>query len=194
MTKISVGQLKKEIKKWKELAYRDELTGLYNRRGFREESGKFLREAIYSKKYPHRRKSFFIKNFSLVIFDIDDFKKINDTYGHQAGDKALKVLSSLILKRVRDIDIVARWGGEEIVLGFVGANEKDAYKIAEDIRKRVGLSKIRSDGKEFKLTISGGVASFNKVANFSKVFHLADQSLYRAKKRGKNCVVKSSSL
>jgi diguanylate cyclase len=194
MAKSNIRQLKKEIQKWKGLACRDELTGLYNRRGFREESEKFIKEAVYSKKHPHRRKSFFVKNFSLVIFDIDDFKKINDTHGHQAGDKALKGLSSLILKKVRDTDLVARWGGEEIVLGLVGANEKNAYEIAEDIRKKVRSSHARSDGKKIGFTISGGVVSFSKIVSFNKIFYLADRALYKAKKRGKNCIVRASSL
>ena len=191
---VDTKHLQKEIQKWKELAYKDELTGLYNRRGFIEESKKFIKESVFSKKYPRRRKNVFINNFSLVIFDINDFKKINDTYGHQKGDDVLVTFSKIILKRIRGVDLVARWGGDEVVLGLVGASEKDAYIIAEDIRKKAQSSKISFGSKKIGFSVSGGVASFGKEVNFKKIFNVADKALYLAKKNCKNCIIMASKI
>ncbi len=185
-----INQLKKEIKRLKELVYKDELTKLYNRRGFKEEADKFIHEVITSKKYQEKRKSFLIKNFSLIVFDIDNFKKLNDTYGHEAGDQALRLISQLILERVREVDIVARWGGEEIIVGLVGASETDAFKIADDIREKIERMKLKWRGKVIKFTINGGVASFDKIKKFEELFRQADKSLYEAKNSGKNIIFK----
>jgi diguanylate cyclase (GGDEF)-like protein len=183
--------LKAEIEKLKSLAYKDELTRLYNRHGFKEESEKFIDEVEGYKKNPERRSSVLIKDFSLVIFDIDNFKKINDTYGHPAGDEALKMVSGIIMERVRDIDIVARWGGEEILVGLVGASEKDAFIVADDIRRKIGETPLVFEGKEINFTISGGIASFDEEnSEFEKIFQKADARLYKAKESGKNVIVK----
>jgi diguanylate cyclase (GGDEF)-like protein len=169
--------MKTEIEKLRELAYRDELTKLYNRRGFKE-----------------RRKASLQKNFSLIIFDIDNFKKLNDRHGHPAGDEALKFLSNLILKRVREGDVVARWGGEEIIVGLIGASENNAYNVADDIREKLEKSKMTYHRQKIRFTISGGVASFGKTRNFEHLFHCADQALYKAKKMGKNRIVRYSEI
>lgn len=189
--KDAIQRLKNEIKKLKELAYKDELTNLFNRRGFKEGAEKFIKEVISFRQYPEKRKSLLVKNFSLVIFDIDNFKKFNDYYGHQAGDQVLKILSKLILERVRDIDVVARWGGEEIILGLVGANENDAFHVAEDIRKKVAETKFKWRKKTLRFTISGGVAGSGGVKKFDDLFLRADQALHQAKKEGKNLIIKS---
>ena len=186
-----IKQLKEEVEKLKSLAYKDELTRLYNRHGFKEESEKFLDEVEGYKKNPKRRSSVLIKDFSLIIFDIDNFKKINDIYGHPAGDEALKMVSEIILDRVRDIDIVARWGGEEILVGLIGANEKDAFQVADDVREKVEKAFLDWEKKKIKFTISGGVASFNEKENtFDEIFKKADNRLYKAKESGKNVIVK----
>jgi diguanylate cyclase (GGDEF)-like protein len=168
-----IKKLEKEIKKLRELAYKDELTKLYNRHGFKE-----------------KRKKLSVKDFSLIIFDIDNFKKLNDKHGHPAGDEALKFLSNLILERVRDIDVVARWGGEEIVVCLTGANEDNAHKIADDIREKLEKSKFIYNKRRIGFTVSGGVAGFGKNKNFEQLFTAADQALYKAKKLGKNRIVK----
>ena len=184
-----IEELKAEIEKLKTLTNKDEMTGLLNRRGFKEEVGQFISEVSNFKDHPERRKSMIIKNFSLVVFDVDDFKKINDTYGHQAGDRALQFLSKLILDRAREIDLVARWGGEEIIVGLPGADTDDAFNFAEDIRKRLENSK-----DEVKFTVSGGVAGFHAAEDFESLFKNADTALYEAKSSGKNQVVKFKKL
>lgn len=194
MVKPSLKTLEAEIKRLKHLAYKDELTGLFNRRGFKEEAEKFLHEMEMTKKSPDLRQSVFIKNFSLIVIDADHFKHVNDTYGHDIGDLALKMIAHSALDRVRDIDIVARWGGEEMVVGLVGASEHDAALIADSIRTKIAETSIAHKRKHFTLTISAGVASFDHAENFDTLFEHADKAVYEAKERGRNRVVRWSEM
>jgi len=213
-----IEKLEKEIRKLQKLAYKDELTKLYNRHGFKGESEKVINQVTAFLKHKDKRKSLIIKNFSLIIFDLDNFKNLNDTYGHQAGDEALKFFSNLVSERVRGIDSVARWGGEEIVVGLTGADEKDACMVAEGIREKLESSHFIYKKKKIKLTVSGGVASLDKTlrqvrrahrkrsqdealrltqdktGDFEKIFLHADRALYRAKDSGKNNIIKWSDL
>jgi len=189
-----IKELEEEISRLKELAYKDELTDLYNRHGFKDESAKFIDEVKGYLENPTRRENFLIKSLSLGIFDIDNFKKINDTYGHQAGDMILKLFSRIIKERVRGIDIVARWGGEEIIVGLVGSDENNAYEIVDDIRKKIEETAVEWEGKTIKFTVSGGVASFTEAEDFDSLFKKSDGALYKAKQTGKNKIVKASDL
>ena len=189
-----IKELEEEVVQLRELAYKDELTALYNRHGFKEESAKFICEVKGYLENPSRRKNFLVKSFSLMIFDIDNFKKINDTYGHQAGDAILKLVSKIIKERVREIDMVARWGGEEIIVGLVGSEEDHAYKIADDIRKKIEEAIVDWEGKTIKFTVSGGVAGFAEVKDFDGLFKKSDEALYKAKQTGKNKIVRASDL
>lgn len=189
-----IKKLEKEVVRLKELAYKDELTTLYNRRGFKEESARFIYEIIGCLANPSRRQNFLIKSFSLVIFDIDNFKKINDSYSHQAGDAVLKLVGRIIKDRARGIDVVARWGGDEIIVGLVGSDKNHAYKIADDIRKKVEEATVNWKNKTMKVTISGGVADFTHVKDFESLFKKADEALYKAKQTDKNKIVKASDL
>ena len=189
-----IKELEKEVARLKKLAYKDELTALYNRHGFKKESAKFIDEVKGYLENPSRREDFLVKSFSLAIFDIDNFKKINDTFGHQAGDAILKLFSKIIKERVREIDMVARWGGEEIIVGLVGSDENHAYEIADDIRKKIEETTVDWEGKTIKSTVSGGVASFAETKDFNGLFKKSDEALYRAKQTGKNKIVKASDL
>ena len=189
-----IKELEEEVVRLKELAYRDELTTLYNRHGFKEESVKFINEVKGYLENPTRRQDFLVKSFSLVIFDIDNFKKINDTYGHQAGDAILKLVSKIIKEKVREIDMVARWGGEEIIIGLVGSEETSAFLIADDIRKEIEKTEVSWKGEKIKFTVSGGVAGFAETKNFDNLFKKSDEALYKAKQTGKNKIVKASEL
>lgn len=190
-----IQELEAEVARLKDLAYKDELTELYNRHGFKAESEKFIYEVKNFLKNPTNRHNFLVKSFSLAIFDIDDFKKINDTYGHQAGDEILKLTSKIILDRVREIDMVARWGGEEIIVGLVGSDENQAYEIIDDIRKKMDETAIEWEGKIVEFTVSGGVAGFaNESDDFDVLFKKADEALYKAKQTGKNKIIKASEL
>lgn len=194
MNKTQVQKLQKEIKRLKELAYKDELTGLFNRHGFKEEAQKFVSAVTELGKSNNKRKSFLVKNFALIIFDIDNFKNFNDSYGHLAGDLVLKSLSRFISKQVRDSDIVARWGGEEIIVGLVGASENDAFGVADKIRQGIADKKLNYDKRKINMTVSGGAADMTKIGDFEKLFGRADKALYRAKKLGKNRIVRYSDL
>ncbi len=194
MSAAEIKKLKKEISRLRELAFKDELTKLYNRRGFKEEAGKFLSEVVAFKNFPERRQAFLVKNFCLIIVDADHFKKINDTYGHDAGDEALKMMSKLITERVREVDVVGRWGGEEILIGLVGASEVDGGVIAEYIRSHVENTPIKHKRKSFNLTVSCGVADLAHAKDFEDLFKQADKALYQAKRAGRNKVVKASEV
>lgn len=181
----TIEKLKKEIECLKELVYHDELTGLLNRRGFIDGAKKFL-GALEGRNPFKERKSFLIKNFGLIFFDIDHFKKLNDKCGHSVGDEALKLLAGIIKTRIRDIDMASRWGGDEIVVGLVGASKKDAFRIAENIRENLLDKQIIYHKTKIRFTVSAGVADMLHAHDFESLFDLADKALYKAKRLGKN--------
>ena len=122
---------------------------------------------------------------SLIIFDIDHFKKINDTYGHKVGDEVLKALSKLIKKNIRKIDFAARWGGEEFVILAPETNVEGAKKLAEKLRQAVETYKFPTVGK---VTISLGVAQLEPDEKPEDFIVRADMALYKAKEGGRNRV------
>ena len=157
-------------------AKKDSLTGLYNRWVFREEVQKLVAEKV---------------NFSLIIIDLDDFKKVNDTYGHLTGDIVLKEIGEIVRTSVRETDLACRYGGEEFVIIFKELNKHDAFIISERIRKRIEAKRFISGENVFKVTISGGIASYpGDGDSIEEVFKKADDLLYdKCKKAGKNKVI-----
>ena len=153
-----------KFKKVKITANIDMLTRVLNRRGCEE---------ILSE----------LKNYSLLLIDIDHFKNINDTYGHDVGDKILETLGEVLKKSVRAGDIVCRWGGEEFLVILPDTSIKEAVKIAEKIRKKVKENSFDN----VKITVSIGIAAFE--GDFEKAFKKADENLYKAKKSGRDRVV-----
>lgn len=140
-----------------------------------------------------RRESFGFETLSVIFFDIDHFKKVNDTYGHEAGDIVLQDVAQAIKTSVRSGDTVARWGGEEMLASLLGATEADAADKAEAIRKKVaGLVFPGVPG--LKVTISSGVATHEEGEDLKTLVKRADQSLYKAKETGRNKVVRYSEL
>jgi len=181
-----------EIKELKSLATKDPLTGLSNRRGFEEEVGHLIKDVIFAKENPETRKHFYIDSISILFFDIDNFKKLNDTYGHKTGDQVLQQVSQIIRQKVRNIDFIARWGGEELVAALVGSHEDDAFRKAEEIRKAI---KSRVKINEEKITVSVGVAELKEGFGFEDLIKQADKAMYTAKhERGKDNVVKYSEI
>lgn len=200
-TKNTISQLKAEIKQLRHLINTqskeisqlsslsdyDFLTGIYNRHGFMREAEKFFKEFEDSKKRKERRTIFF-KNFSIIFIDLDNLKIINDEYGHDAGDKAIKTSSDIFNNIVRNFDLVSRWGGDEFVIGLLGAEEKEALKIANKIRLKLKSIKIGN----FNMSASFGVISAdkNKNADILGLIEMADKAMYEAKKnKGKDFVV-----
>ncbi len=152
----------------------DPLTHAYNRRTFSE----LLEQEI--KKVDRNDRS-----FSMVMLDIDHFKRINDTHGHDAGDYVLKRMAKLIRENIRDEDILSRYGGEEFVIILPERNLKGARAVAERIRK---LIENASFDKVGHVTISAGVSDFMQGDNKESVFKKADNALYIAKNGGRNRV------
>lgn len=155
------------------LAFYDPLTNLYNRRYLDEK----LDELVVADM-----------PFSFLILDVDDFKMINDTYGHKFGDEVLRRIGASVKACIRGDDIAARYGGEEIAVILVNANKSIAAKIAERIRETV--QKLQFGIPRFKVTISCGIASFPSDGNDgTDIVNFADSALYKAKSMGKNRTV-----
>ena len=131
-----------QIRELKKLATKDPLTGLYNRRGFEEEVSRIIKDISYGRENQDARRHFFVDSISILFFDVDNFKKLNDVHGHKIGDQMLQRVAQIISGKVRSVDFVARWGGEEFVAALLGANLKAAKKVAEKLRKGVEKKKI----------------------------------------------------
>ncbi len=192
---VIVEELHREIEHLKHLVHKDELTGILNRRGIREEFGRFFKEALYTKDHPEHRKHVIIDDFSVIFFDIDDFKKINDIYGHDEGDRVLKAIADILTHHVRDIDAVGRFGGEEFVIALLGADEERAFEKGEEIRKLISDRIALMD--DARVTVSVGVASLkhSDAEALELLIICADKAMYEAKRgRGKNAVVRYSEL
>jgi len=158
-------------KKLENLSYIDQLTTVYNRHKLDEIT---------------RNKKFILdnKDISLLILDVDFFKHINDTYGHDNGDLVLKELAGILKSNIRSDDILIRWGGEEFLIILYNCNETQAIKVAEKIRRKVE----QYNGKVCKLTVSIGVSMYKEV-NYRDTIREADKALYKAKNSGRNKVV-----
>jgi diguanylate cyclase (GGDEF)-like protein len=183
--------LKQRIKDLETDIIHDALTGLKTRRFFYEELGRNLR-MIFQSDHHKRLEHFGFTKLSVAFLDVDNFKKINDTYGHDVGDKVLRAVAHTITRKIWERDIAARLGGEEMAVMFLGADEREAYEKAEMIRKKIGEIKIK-DFDKIKVTVSVGVAqAFNTSAD--KAIKEADSAMYKAKMTGKNRTVQFSTL
>lgn len=154
----------------------DSMTGLLNRNAFDEV---LAREVSRAKRHD--------SCLTLLFLDLDDFKQVNDTLGHMAGDEVLKKVARLILAEKRSEDIASRYGGEEITVLLPETCKADSLLIAERIRQKVEEADINYEGKKIKVTLSGGLASFPIDANDGlALLKNADKAMYRAKSFGKN--------
>jgi diguanylate cyclase (GGDEF)-like protein len=159
------------------LIFQDSLTRLYNRRFFDEERSHI--------ELSLRRRS--NDSIAVAIFDIDNFKKVNDTYGHDTGDLVIKNLASVIKNNIRDNDVAIRFGGEEFVIIFHNADEQTAFSIADRIRIRFSEREITKDGNTLRNTTSGGIAVYDRRFNgLEEAVAAADKALYNSKHNGKN--------
>ncbi len=163
----------------------DALTGLRNRRYFDQ---RICEEVALSKRYK--------LPLTLILLDVDHFKKINDTYGHTVGDEVLKNLSHIISEMVRDSDIVARYGGEEIAIITPNTTKKEAELLAERLRSKVEKTTVAMVGATqeiVQVTVSLGICSLSPViTDKDALLEETDQALYSAKKFGRNKVVVSN--
>ncbi|WP_397453017.1 diguanylate cyclase [Pseudomonas sp. NA-150] len=160
------------------LSSTDRLTGLYNR-GHWEES-------LKNEYARHRR---YDSAASLVMFDIDHFKRINDTYGHQAGDHVIQRVADSVREHIRDVDIAGRYGGEEFAVLLPGTPKAGGRVFAERLRKAVEAQEVLHDGQKIRCTISLGVADLSQpTADYKQLIERADQALYSSKGNGRNQV------
>jgi len=169
-------ELQQKNRELHQLSITDELTGLYNRKHLMETlSGEVTR----SKRNGH--------TFALLVADIDHFKRINDTFGHQKGDEVLRLLGGVFRDTVRSCDYVARYGGEEFIVMLPEVGAAGGLEVAERIRERVAQERIPPNG--VRITISVGMAMFPEHGDSpEEIFQRADQALYAAKTSGRNRV------
>ncbi len=179
-----INDIKKEAddmhKKSKEMeseTVRDQLTGLYNRKAYDQK----MKETLASRKR-------YDMPATLLLCDIDYFKKINDEFGHSVGDLALKKLANLLLEKVRINDFVSRFGGEEFTIILFNTSLDKAMIAGEGLRDFINGYAFSYKSKEIPLTLSIGVSSFQKEDDMNSVFERADSALYLAKSSGRNTV------
>ena len=174
-----VDNLRNQISVLSELVSTDALTGLFNFRHFKTvlqaEMDRSKRSGIPT---------------SLVMVDVDHFKAINDNYGHEAGNLALKSLADILSNEVRTTDIVCRYGGEEFAMVFPETHLNLAVKVADRIRKQISSQPLAIDDAEIKLTVSMGASVYMKfsVLDFNDFVASVDKYLYEAKQSGRNCI------
>lgn len=160
-------------------ATRDALTGAHNRRWFDEAAA---RELAFSKRHD--------RPLALVLVDIDHFKRVNDTFGHPAGDAVLRTVGEIVIRTVRREDAVARYGGEELAILLRDTNLVDAATCAERVRSAIAAARVDYESNIIQVTASFGVAVVRgrDCASPTDLVRLADERLYSAKERGRNRV------
>lgn len=162
-----------------EAASLDHLTGLANKRVFNEE---LARQVSTANRYQ--------RSLCLIVCDLDHFKRVNDNYGHSSGDQVLKKVAQAISESIRDVDVAARWGGEEFAILLPETKLDGAVTQAERIKDTIQACTFWFDDTEVRVSASFGVVEMsNKEQNVGDLFDHADKLLYRAKRAGRNCVV-----
>src|ERR1035437_2458382 len=187
-----VADLEAEVHELEKDLIHDSLTGLKTRAFFEEEAKLYL-SSIWNTGAAKRKEWFGFKNISFLFLDIDYFKNVNDKYGHDVGDIVLKKVGDAVVRSLRGGDAAARWGGEEMVVELLGANEDDAFNTAIRINELV-KSLTFSEAPDLHVTISIGTATAMEGLTFEALIQQADEALYKAKQTGRNKVVRYSEL
>ncbi len=167
--------LRRQVEESRNQAMRDTLTGLPNRRAL---------EARALKELENRQGSG--QPLAVVVFDVDNFKRVNDLFGHKTGDRALARVAKQLSEGLREGDFIARYGGEEMVVLLPGVDADAALRLADGLRTRVAAIGMQSKNKPVPLTVSGGVSVACDGEMFEGMFERADQAMYQAKREGKN--------
>lgn len=172
LSRITIQEQQEQLEK---MSLEDSLTGLRNRRFI---DLKLMEEWDRALRYG--------RDFSIAIADLDNFKKVNDSYGHNAGDSVLRTLGVLFRGSIRGVDTVARYGGEEFLLLFPETNKEQACAICEKVRKQTEAYPWSEIEPDLAITISFGIASIDEVDSVSLFVDCADKRLYHAKEQGRN--------
>lgn len=167
--------LRRQVAQSYQQAFTDPLTGLPNRRAY---------DQRMAQEYARWKR--FHEPLAIIVWDIDNFKSINDTFGHKAGDKALALIGNALKSTLRETDFIARYGGEEFVVLLTGAERDHAREVAEKMRVKVESAGLHSRHKPVVTTVSGGLTMFEDGDTVQRVFERADEAMYTAKKQGKN--------
>ncbi len=169
----------KLIHELEKISTTDPLTGAYNRRYFNEAARKLFKLSVRYKR-----------SLSAVMLDIDYFKNVNDTYGHDIGDEVLKKLAQTCQKLMREADLSARYGGEEFCFLFPETNSSEAFIIAERLRATIANLEMDANDRKFSITASFGISECNHDEDsLAGLIKRSDEALYEAKRKGRNCVV-----
>ncbi len=168
-------ELKRLTEELQVLATTDYLTKLYNRRYFMEQ----LHIYVTKNQNP----------LSLILFDVDNFKKINDNFGHNAGDQVLIAISNILKLLLREEDIISRWGGEELMICLPETTCDKALSIANKLRNEISKYPFQYDKQVFNCTVTGGVIPYNRNLTAEKNITFVDQALYSGKSASKNCCI-----
>ncbi|MBL0708284.1 MAG: GGDEF domain-containing protein [Sulfurimonas sp.] len=172
-----VKNLEKELEDAKQASKEDFLTKLYNKRALDEFMS--VKESEFV-RYGH--------NFSIVMFDLDHFKNVNDTYGHDAGDAVLAAFAKILKKATRSVDIIGRFGGEEFMALLSETGTKGGVDFAQKVRKHVQKARFMYKGQRIQVTVSCGVSERKKMSSLKNLITSSDECLYKAKKDGRNQV------
>ena len=172
-----IKKLERELEKTKQESKEDFLTKLYNKRALDEFFA--IKDAEFER---------YDRNYSVVMFDLDHFKSVNDTYGHDAGDAVLSAFAKILKKEARTVDVVGRFGGEEFMALLSDTDTKGGVIFADKVRKQVQKSRFMYKGERIAVTVSCGVSERKKHVNLQGVLKAADDMLYKAKKDGRNRV------
>ncbi len=175
--KSLVAELEKDKEKFKDMAYKDPLTGIYNRRFFFEEA-KIIIEQVKRTNTP----------ICIAMYDIDNFKRVNDTYGHDMGDVVIKDFAKTIVNSIRKSDIPARIGGEEFAVLFYNTDINNAFKVTDKIRQDFEASTHTLNDITIKCTCSGGLYQIKEEDDIDSALKKADEALYISKRTTKNVV------
>jgi diguanylate cyclase (GGDEF)-like protein len=170
-------QIQEQADLLREVSIRDTLTGLYNRRYFDQQSEIMLKQAL---RYQHP--------FSVMIGDLDHFKKINDTFSHAMGDEVLRQIGKILTSKLRASDVVARYGGEEFVIAFTETSLSQAQATCESLRQVIENHPWHELHPELKVTISMGLDASADLGDVHAMLKIADSHLYHAKHEGRNRV------
>jgi diguanylate cyclase len=168
-------EIRQRLEAEKKRALTDPLTGLANREAYGE---RVHQEFLRWQRYGHP--------LTLAVIDIDFFKKFNDTYGHQTGDKVLKIVANSVVKKLREVDFMARFGGEEFVILLPETTAPNALKTLDRIREALAKAPFRFKEEKVSITVSIGISEFKDNDTAEDVFARADEALYKAKEGGRN--------